>query len=60
MTERELRETVLHFRDEAALHAEGLLLTLVGIHATPQLEPDAVVLQVAHELVNGDVVRSRP
>jgi hypothetical protein len=52
----ELREPVLDLCDEAALHAEGLPLALVGIDATRQLEPAAVVLQVVNELVNRDVV----
>jgi hypothetical protein len=53
---QELREPVLDLRDEAALHAEGFLLALVGIQATAQIEPAALVLQVVNELVDGDVV----
>src|SRR5688572_1225721 len=54
--EHELREPVLNLRDEAALHAEGLLLALVGVDATLQVEPATVVLQVVNELVDGDVI----
>jgi len=53
---QELREPVLYLCNEAGLHAEGFLLTLVGIDATAQIEPAALVLQVVNELVDGDVV----
>jgi hypothetical protein len=52
----ESREPTLDLRDEAVLYAEGLLLTLVGIDTGVEVKPAALMLQVVHELVDGDVV----
>jgi hypothetical protein len=52
----ESREPTLDFGDEAVLYAEGLLLTLVGIETGVEVKPAALMLQVVHELVDGDVV----
>jgi hypothetical protein len=55
----ESREPTLDLRDEAVLYAEGLLLTLVGIDTGVEVKPAALMLQVVHELVDGDVVFGR-
>ena len=52
----ESREPTLDLSDEAVLYAEGLLLTLVGIDTGVEVKPAAPMLQVVHELVDGDVV----
>src|ERR1700688_1829599 len=42
--------------DTSTLHARGLLLPLVGVEARVKVEPTTVVLQVMHELMDGDVI----
>src|SRR4029077_12269950 len=52
----EHREPSPSLGDKSTLHAKGLLLPLVGIEAGVEVEPTTVVLQVMHELMDGDVI----
>src|ERR1700682_4995296 len=52
----EHREPSPRLGDKSTLHSKGLLLPLVGVEAGVKVEPTAVVLQVMHELMDGDVI----
>ena len=52
----EHREPTPRLSDKSTLHAKSLLLPLVGVEAVVEVEPTTVVLQVMHELMDGDVI----
>src|ERR1700676_2937845 len=52
----EHRESSPSLGDKSTLHAKGLLLPLVGVEAGVKVEPATMVLQVMHELMDGNVI----